>query len=598
MKQSGRIWIVITLIVLTITSTHARAIGGLTFYPLEAEAIVRYFGTDRSDNNGDIYVDTEWRGGIRLAQKGYILDPGIAEFLFEIEPVYIGGKIKTNTNSDDREGSFLSYLIQLNLLRGTQGPFGFNFSALRTTNVNAVALGSRYEDEIEINTASATWRNSAFPIEFRYTERSLKQDFTSGQSNLVTQRDEQLNTLSAQGRNSKMDLLVEHQTMDDRVTTRDNDFDLNRVVFNHRLSWGRNSRLLSRLNYYDRTGFNANERLTLVETAYIQHTENIYSRSIYNFNSVKQFFETTEHELSSELNHQLYSNLTTTARIFANSLSSDDLDESRWRTELEGYYNKQNLVFGANVSLGLAVSYQETDRNSSFGLAEVIDEVHKVPLGGMIILNRRFILEATIIVTSSDGAVVYTDGMDYLIFEQTDDLTQLQTIPGGRIASGDTILVSYKSRVLPSQEFSTIFTRFNLGINLGWMNFSHYSYISDDQLLSGASERFLNDTQDTTTNLDFRWNIADFDITLGAERRFNKTNSFQSETYTFRQLVTWSALGDTLWNLNVVESFSETDLLMTVLYSFELTANWQPRMNLQIRPTIGAWQRLDEGSAL
>ena len=372
MKHSGHTWIVIALIMATVISGRAQAWDWIGFYPLDAEAIVRFFGTDRRSGNSDFYRDTEWRAGIHLSQRGYVLDPGIVSFLVDIEPVYIGGKIDSNSKQGNRSGNFTSYLIQLNLLRGTPGPFGFDLSAMRSSNLNTLSLGSRYQDDIELYSASAQWRNTAFPMRFIYTERSLKQEFISGQNNLISERDELLKTFTIKGRSSKMDLLVEHQSMDDRVVTRNHDFNLDRAIFNHKFLWGRNSRLLSRWNYYNRTGFNPNKRLNIVETAYIQHTDNVFSRSIYSFNSVTQNLKTSEHSLETELSRQFYSNLTTSARAFARTLSSDNLDETRWRTELEGQYQKQNLLFGATVTTGLAVSYQETDRNSSFGFTEVI----------------------------------------------------------------------------------------------------------------------------------------------------------------------------------------------------------------------------------
>jgi hypothetical protein len=585
----------IALTLLAISSGSAQAWDWITFHPLEAEAVVRFFGTDRRSGDGDTFRDTEWRAGVRLGQKGYILDPGIAWFMLDFEPVYIGGQIKSNTSKDDRNGHFLSYALQLDLLRGTPGPFGFNLSASQNSNVNSLTLGSRSENKIRLYSASANWRNTAFPMQFSYRERLFKQEFSSGQRGIISERDELLKTLTAKGRSSKMDLLLEHQSMDDRIITRNNDYDLDRVIFNHRYPWGSNSRLLSRMNYFDRTGFNGNRRLSIVETAFIQHTENVFSRSIYSFNSVKRFVKTDEHTLESELSHQLYNNLFTSARLFGSSLNSDNLDETRWRTELRGDYNKQDLLFGGAVNAGLTVSYQETDRDSSFGLVEVIDEPHVVTLGGMIILNQRFIISATTIVTNSDGTLVYTEGIDYLVFALPEDLTQLQVIPGGRISIDETILVSYKAQALPSQKFSTTFTKFNLGFNLGWMSFYHYGYNSDDKLLSGAGESFLTDYRDKITTIDFRWRMANVDAVIGAERRFNQAGSYKSETYTLRQFFSWIGWRDTLWNLNIIESFSKTDIQKIDLYSLELSANWQPLMNLQIRPVLGAWKRIDEG---
>jgi hypothetical protein len=119
---------------------------------------------------------------------------------------------------------------------------------------------------------------------------------------------------------------------------------------------------------------------------------------------------------------------------------------------LESHYNKRDL-FGLGFNAGLGLSYQETDRVSSLGLTEVVDESHIVRLGGAIILNRRFVIIPTIIVTDVDSLLVYVEGLDYIVFPVAGDLTQVQILPGGRIENGATILVSYKAQALPSMKF-------------------------------------------------------------------------------------------------------------------------------------------------
>ena len=111
MKYQGHASIKIALILLAISGGSAQAWDWITFEALDAEAVVRFYGTDRRSGDVDNYQDVEWRAGVRLAQTGYILDPGIAWFLLDFEPVYIGGHIKSNTSKDDRGGNFLSLLV-------------------------------------------------------------------------------------------------------------------------------------------------------------------------------------------------------------------------------------------------------------------------------------------------------------------------------------------------------------------------------------------------------------------------------------------------------------------------------------------------------
>lgn len=597
MKRPARTWIIFTLMVLSVPNAHALTWDWLRLYPTELEALVRFDGIDRRNNNDFNSQDTEWQAGVFISQQGYILDPGIARFLLELEPVWVWGKFDSTTVKEDRSGNLLNYLVQVNLLQGTPGPFGFELSAVRNANLNTTTLGGRYDNEIDIKSASISWKTPVFPMRLKYEENLLKQNFVSGQSSSASVRDELLKTLSIEGRSSKLRLIARHESMDDRVLSRDQDYDVDFVNLTHKLPWGTNSQLHSRFDYFDRTGFNANRRLTFEERARIQHTDNIFSHSLYRFNELTQNLKAREHTGEFRLHYQLYGNLTTSAHMTGNTRDSDILNETAWRAGLDGNYRKADF-FGARVNAGLGYAYQVTDRDSKLGLVEVVDEAHLITLGGAVILNRRFIITATIIVTSANGTLVYSEGIDYIALPLSNDLTQLQTIPGGRISTGDTILVTYKAVALPSQEFSTTFTNFNLGFDLGWVRASHYDRKTDDKLISGAGEYFLNDIRDIVTDIEFRWTMAGIDASVGAERRYRDTVGFESTTFTYRQLLTWAAFGNTVWDLSAIESFTEAGELDTDLYHLELSVDWQPLIGLSIRPVLGAWQRLDKSDSI
>jgi len=596
MKHVGHILIAVVLLMFTSISEAAYSWDWLSLYPTTIEAVLRFDGIYKRNEDSDGTLDNQWEAGIRINQRGYILDPGIANFELGFEPVYIWGRFDISDDPQDLTGNNLSYLFRLNMAQGTPGPFSYHLSAARLTNYNSASLGGRFETEIETKDAAIYWKTTLFPMSLTFTDRLYQQDFLSGKSGATTQRDEHLQTLTVKGRSSKMNLFAEHQNMDDLVPGRELDFQTDRVNLSHNLPWGNGSNLASRFEYFDRRGFNGYTRLTLDENASIQHTENIFSLSTYSFSSVEQLFRTNVNSGNFRLSHQLYENLLTTASVSGMSQTSDPQDLTRWRTGIRSRYNKD--FFGVGVSAGLGYSYGVSDRDSRLGLVEVVDESHIVPLGGAVILNRRFIINTTIIVTSADGLLVYTDGLDYTVFDLPEDLTQVQIIPGGRIEIDETILVSYKATALPSQEFSTTNTLYNLGIALSWMRFSHSYSDIDQKLLSGLGESFLNPRRITRTFLEFDWKLSNVDFRINAERRYNRYKEFETTSKTFRQNISWDAFGNTFWNLNFVESFTESTTLKTDLYNVELTVDWQPRMNLSIRPMLGAWQRSDEGEVL
>ncbi|MCG7893773.1 MAG: hypothetical protein JAZ12_04920 [Candidatus Thiodiazotropha taylori] len=598
MMPLALVWILSTIIFLW--SDRLAAESSFVLYPTELDAVVKFDGT--KTRNGFESQEIEWQAGLRIAQMGYLLDPRIAWFLIDIEPLYTWTELETDDTVEEYDGELFNYLLQTSLLQGTPGPFGLDLSAQKNTSLNTGSLGSRFDTDIESYRATLNWKNSAFPMSLSYEEKTLDEEFRSSLTNPVTERDELLKSWNLKGRSSKLSVHLTHDELDDRIISRNQDYELDRANISHHLLWGRNSQLDSNLNYTDRTGFNANERLTISESARIQHLDNLHSRTSYHYQSTEQTIENTEHGGRFELHHRLYNNLNTMGYANLNKRESDDLDEDKWRVGLEARYTKNKLL-GAYISAGVRASYQETDRVSTLGTIDVIDESQAVPFTGAILLEQRFIITSTIVVTDSDGITVYDENTDYTIIDLSGDLTQLQVVPGGRIDSGDTILVSYDAEILPTQEFSTVFTNYHFTIDYDWVRLSHSDSKSDDKLIAGASESFLQNTRNTYTDLEFHFKPINIDTVIGAERRYTETGGFESTTYSFNQRFSWTPKvrrgGQSInWSLNATQSFTEQDFLDTDLYRVDFIVNWQASRNLTIRPTISGWKREDVGSAV
>ena len=586
--------IIVTLAVLWPVNGNAESASSLTLYPTKVEAIYSFDLDDRhgSGNSSFSSKETDSEFGVRIVQEAHILDPDIAWFLLEIEPSIIREEVRSTTLIEESSGRNLDYFFQANLLQETTLPVGFDIQIQHNSDVLNGSLGSQYDNVIDSTKASVDWKLDEFPMSLRYRKEVLDQEFQSSLNNQVSERDENLQSWVIKGGSSKLDLRLEHETLDDRISTRNNDFEQDEANLKHRLSWGRASELRSMLDYSDRSGFNANKRLIFEENARIQHTDNLFSRTYYRFFSITQNTKTEENTGKFELNHNLYRNLTTIASLEADSSRSDNLNENIKTAELFSRYHKQDLL-GASVNAGIGASYGETDRDSTFGLVDVVDERHLAQLIG-VILNTRFILTSSIIITNSAGTIVYNEGFDYVINNRTGDLTEIQIIAGGQINDGDTILVSYRAQALPSQKFSTLYTRYNLGIDLGWLRLSHSDSKSDDRLISGADESFLNDTRFTITDMELRWGLNKGDILIGAQRKYQLASRFSSTTYTYKQTFSWAYSRDFRFNLSSVESFTEEEDQDTELYSLSFSLDWRPLPSLSVNPKVAFWQRQDK----
>lgn len=565
---------------------------GLILYPVELEAFLDLDHIEHNSSNS-FSNQTDWEFGVNLTQQGYYLDPAISWFSVNIQPSWTVGTYETDSGKDDRDGEQFNYLFQLNIFRDTPHLFGVNLDAYQNSNSVTGNFGSKYDNVIESKSAELKWKNKAFPMSLSVKEETLQQDFFNNTSNQLSQRNELTNSIIVSGRSSELNLRVEHKKMDDRVIARNNDFEQDQAYINHNLEWGKGSNLFSRLDYFDRSGFNAYTRSSLNETARIQHTDNIDSQTNYQLSSTDQNIKSDEQVASFQLNHRLYRNLNSSAKIYNETEKSDVLDEKIQGIELQSRYNKTQF-FDANVNAGLGFAYKETDRNTGSGLFDVVDESHVIPLSGSVTLNTRFIITSTVIVSNELGTLIYSAGLDYEINDLPGDLTEIQAIPGGQINTGDTILVSYQATALPTQEFSTSQWNYNLGFDLGWVRFSHADRASDDKLASGADAGFLNDTRLTITNLNFDWNINDIQINLGAERSFNRNSDFESTTFTYQQQLTWQATRFSRWNISLTESYIEPNLRNSDLISARLFVDWRVNSQLTVKPSLSYWLRKDK----
>jgi hypothetical protein len=213
--------------------------------------------------------------------------------------------------------------------------------------------------------------------------------------------------------------------------------------------------------------------------------------------------ELTRHNGSVNLRHQLFDSLTTTGRldIPTDSFSSDEI-----LATLQLDYTKQVPLgtFYAVTTLSWDRIWQ-TDRGTPI---PVVGQPYTFPPSDLIIIFAENVEPASIVVRDITGTIVYTLGVDYLQLVLPTRV-EIQRIPGGNIAPGETVLVDYAIGPEPAGTTTTG----DAGINL--------RYTFDQGPLSGFSVygRYLRQEQDRTPEA-FAAGLLDNDYTdvfFGAE---------------------------------------------------------------------------------
>jgi hypothetical protein len=586
-------FIVATVIILAAVS-EGRGQEWLHLDPLQWSAFTEFDGSweDREDS-GNIRT-LEFEEGVHLRQSGDILDPRIADFQLEFEPRF---SQEDNSGPGDQEqfdGLNLNYSGFLGLFQGIEFPVGLIASASRSTGDINGDLGSETEFDNHNRSARVNWSNVYFPSFVEYSERFRDETFRSGFTSSFSERDDVVRRLSYRGRSRKMTAFVEREWFDDQIPERDNDSTTNRARLDHRFDWGKGSRLTTQLDYYDRNDFIENDRFTARETATIRHTDDLSSRTSYSFSDSGGEARTRQHLADFGLSHQLYRSLRTNLNLGADFTDTETTKEERYDANLGLNYTKR-ILWDGTLSLGGNFGYTLNDRDSQDGRQQVNDESHVVPQSLAFTLDRRFIDAATIVITDAAGTFVFTEGFDYEVRSLASDFTEIRVLSGGQIAVGDTVLVSYEFEEVPSAKYYSLPYGFNGALDFGWIRVFHAMFERDEKMISGQDESVLTDRRDSTTGLELSWTEKGYRASASAERRFVKVDEFENTSLDFRQTFSMDLSSSASLNLNVLESFSESDGRDTDLYNADATVAWRPLSSLIVNPRARVWLRDESG---
>ncbi len=591
-------------------SNVIRADGWFFFDPVTLEAQVLFDGQqDRDQSPGagssvksEVY---ELEERLFIEQNGYVVDPRIVEFNVRLVPVFRQGREVREGEKDSGRGNDLDYRFSLGVFQEALVPISFGLYTSRATSANDLTFGSRNKSDISETGFNFNWRNLWFPLSFAYRTGTFEQDF-SRLDGVESRRLEDRSNFRLTGNSSKLRVLLNREVVDDKIN--DRDFSLDSAFVSHQLNWGRRSNLYSSFNYLDRGGFNANSQFSLSERLNIQHTENVTSNTAYSYSEAKANIRSTDHNGRFGLQHTLYQNLFSSVNLNGSKRNSDNIDRSDFGVGGSVSY-KKNFFFGT-VSASVSGRYENTDRVSRSGNGEVLDERHQAQFLEPIVLRQRFVIESTVIVTAPDG-FVYALGLDYEIFPYAGSFTELRIIPNGRIGDGDPLLVSYQYRLLPSAEYTSNSTTYDLSYGYKWILLYHRGYRYEHRLVSGFG--LPPDQKNQTTGLALNW---DFDLGLlrfSAEKRTVRNGGFESITSSLTQTLGLSLRNQLTWNISASQVFTETSGTVNVdplidaddqlnenssdFYTVGSSLYWTPRPNFTIIPSLSAWKRKEENSA-
>lgn len=563
---------------------HAQAVEWLNFYPVTGELSVGVDGRWRHNDSGPSTREIEYEERLRLQLGGYSLDPRFFTFKVKLEPRLTQERVDSASETIRTDSTSLNYSARFSALHGLPAsPVSLSGALSAHTGETEGNLGNRADFTSENREASLHWKFRPFQSTLSYTDQSLEQTFIPGFGQPPRERDEFQRTLTYRGKSRGMELLLKDNEFDDR-TPQDNDYESQQARLGNNFHWGKGSNLVSRLEYYDRQGFNAEEKVSVHESLRLQHTQNLYTNYDYGYESLNRTTDTETHRGSFQANHRLYKNLDTSLKFNGYTAQSEEFQEDTYNTSLDFNYTKQ-VRPGVRISANLGGGYSVTDRT---GGQLDFTESATIPATGIVVLTQRFIIWSTIIVTAP-GCAPCLDGTDYLVEDTGGDSTQLRIPAGSPINIDDTITVDYAYQP-PTVEYYGIPFRVGVRLDYGGFSFYHRTTGEDRTFISGPDPTAVTDRRTDTTGVEWKWTRGRSGVSAGAERIYTETTDWKNTEYALRQSLNYAIAPNAMLRAAFGETFLRNGTDADV-YDGNVSVHWFPSPVLSVAPRLSAFHR-------
>lgn len=511
-----------------------------------------------SEGVGDLtHRKVRFEEKVGLRNRSFILDPRFVTLDSGFTVGFFQDRLSVDGEESPTDGRLLGYDLTATVL--PEKPYTLTLFANRgESSISREFAG--ISDILTENWGGALALKRIFlPSTLGYRRERLEEESRFG--GFVGRREEVRNVFTYDGRRTwetnDLSLRYEFTDVDDLVLP-EFSYQTHTAGLHHRLDFGEAvpKTFASSLRYFTRTGRFDFSSLGIDEDLRIRHSENLSTGYHYSFSHfTTEDGETTTHTGILSLGHQLYESLTTDLSVTGAFSTFPTGQEWIYGGRADLAYRKR-ILWGGRLLAGLGGSYEVQDDRFEEREAFISRERHVARIGAPFRLDRSRVIAGSIVVTDEAGTTLFQEEPDYVV-RFIGDFAEIDIVPGGRIADGQTLSVDYRVVVSPSIKFSTRATRFHVGFDYGWI-FPFYSYERVVQdLLSGTDETFLEDMTDHTAGVEFRWDGRKFRGSLRNEYRTHDSRSLSFDALEFRQVLSYFPHPTVSLSLSLSESLSE-----------------------------------------
>jgi hypothetical protein len=224
--------------------------------------------------------------------------------------------------------------------------------------------------------------------------------------------------------------------------------------------------------------------------------------------------------------HHFYESLYSSLNLNTFSDKSTSLSQDQSGISLNEDYTKKLGKFG-RLTAGAGLGYESEKRKTSGDVTIIVGESHTLTTGILTLLEQPNVDSATVTVNDSTGTIVYILNVDYRL-SPNGLRTQIERIPGGAIANGQSVRVDYHAALSPLFSFNTVSNhaqaRLDILEDLIGVYYRRSRSFHPD--IKGNENAILESLTDSSYGVEFRyrnltleWENQNYDSTLSPYQR-------------------------------------------------------------------------------
>lgn len=494
-----------------------------------------------------------------IQTQGWVYHPALMTYTFTLSPEWQQDISEANTgDAQESDAFFLGYSLDMNFLQSK--PYSVNVFARSQRTTTTTSLATTTETESDSYGATLWLKYDVLPTTLSVVHSTSEQSGfylsqeTRDEARLNMRHTRPGNDTSFNGtwtarERTTADTTIDTETLNGTLQNLYSITTDNRAILNSTLSFDQ-----AESNRISSSGY------AIAESLGWRHSDTFstYYSMAYSQNEYANI-STDNTSLSAGLSHSLYENLVTNASISANSSSTGEDD---YGGNLS--FNYQRRIPQGMINASISQDYRVTTRSVGEEFVQVVDEPHSLSIGDVELLDNRYVVLASVVVSSPDRSIVYLLDIDYTL-ERIGTSVRISRTTFGAIADGGSVLVSYAYLSNPAYDSSNYGQAYGVGLFLWDVWHVNYSYTnSQEDFISGTPPDILSDytSHRLDTELNWKWSrtrflYEDIDTTTGVSStrwRLEESLTFRPFEYAFLNMAGYFG-HTTLKDLDSEESY-------------------------------------------